>query len=247
MSLFTRTRPAIERGIWVTIAISAVLIGLVGAAGFFDRDPYTYYPAKGAAKPVLAVNFSGDMGMRFLLGASTSRGLTEHGVAVLGVTTPALFRRHRTRAEVDAIVADGVRAAIARAGGRKIVVQGQSYGADIVQTGMARLPAELRPHIAAIILILPGETAFFRADPTSLEYMRTPDSYAKDTINSLTWAPLTCIYGREETDSACPALTVPAARKVAMPGSHTIDHDEAGLLRHVLESIHAVAPEVPAR
>lgn len=232
----------VRRGVIVTAVISAIICALVGLAGYFNRDPYELYPAKRGALPIAAVNFSGDMGVRFLLGASTMRGLTEHGVTTMAVVTPALFRRHRTRAEVDAIVADGIRSALARTGARRIVVMGQSYGADIVQTGLADLPADLRTRVAAIVLILPGETVFFHADPSSLEYSGTPDSMGITTARTLTWAPLTCIYGVEEEDSLCPHLRVAGARIIGMPGGHNIRHDEAGLLRHVLHAIARVTP-----
>lgn len=236
-----------RRGAWVTGILSAIVVLFVYLAGYFDRDPVHVYPAIGvhssAAPPIAVVNFSGDMGLRFLLGASTSRGLTEHGIPVVGITTPALFGRSRTRSELDAIVANGVRTALARTGAKRIVVMGQSYGADIVQTGLANLPTELRPRVAAIVLILPGDTVFYRADPSGLLYDHgTPNSMGATTGNTLGWAPFTCIYGVEETDSLCPLLTVPNARKVGMPGGHNIHHDADGLLRHVLAVIRAVAP-----
>jgi type IV secretory pathway VirJ component len=240
-----------RRGAWVTGIISAIIVLFVALAGYFDRDPVHVYPAHtgqhggdaGSMPPIVVVNFSGDMGLRFLLGASTSRGLTEHGIPVVGITTPALFGRHRTRAELDAVVADGVRAALARTGAKRAVVMGQSYGADIVQTGLANLPMSLRARVAAIVLILPGDTVFYRADPSGLEYDRTPDSMGATTANTLTWAPLTCIYGVEEDDSLCPLLKLANVRKVGMPGGHNIRHDADGLLAHVLAAIRHVAPD----
>jgi type IV secretory pathway VirJ component len=238
-----------RRGAWVTGILSAIVMLFVYLAGYFDRDPVHVYPAIGvrssAAPSVAVINFSGDMGLRFLLGASTSRGLTQHGIPVVGITTPALFARSRTRDELDAIVADGIRTALARTGAKRVVVMGQSYGADIVQTGLADLPPSLRARVAAIVLILPGNTVFYRADPSGLLYDHgTPDSMGAATGNRLTWAPLTCIYGLEETDSLCPLLTIPNARKVGMPGGHNIRHDADGLLAHVLAAIRGVAPGV---
>jgi type IV secretory pathway VirJ component len=237
---------AVRRGIVVSAILSSIILVLVGLAGYYDRDPYHLYPANGRAQPVAVVNFSGDMGVRFLLGASTMRGLTQHGYNTLAVVTPALFRQRRTRAEVDAIVANGIRTALARTGVARIVVIGQSYGADIVQTGLAHLPLDLRRRVAGIVLILPGETVFFRADPSGIAYRFTPDSIGVTTASTLVWAPLTCIYGVEENDSLCPKLRVPGATIVGMPGGHNIRHDEAGLLRHVLDAV-ARAERRPAQ
>ena len=229
---------------WAIVGIVAIAAMTLGAFGYFDRDAVHVYAPRGPAQPIVAVNFSGDMGLRFLLGASTSRGLTQQGIKVVGITSPVLFRSHRTAAEVDAIIADGIRQALARTGAAQVVVIGQSYGADIVQTGLAHLPAELRRKVAAIILILPGDSVYFRADPTGYAYRGRPDSIAAETANMLNWAPLTCIYGAEETDSLCPQLHVPGASIIAMPGDHNIHHDSAGLLGYVLAAIGRVAPAV---
>jgi type IV secretory pathway VirJ component len=239
MSRFSRR--SLLRGLRVTAVSSAFVCAFVAAAGYFDRDPVHVYPAVPPAADIAVVNVSGDMGLRFLLGASTSRGLTEHHIPVVGIATPVAFRFRRTRAQVDSFMADVVRTALARTGRRRIVVMGQSYGADIVQTGLAHLPADLRPQVAGIVLVLPGDSVFFRADPTGWAYHGTPDSIATTTANTLTWAPLTCIYGVEEDDSLCPLLRVPGAHVVGMPGGHNIRHDETGLLNHVLAAIRAVA------
>nr|WP_179509406.1 AcvB/VirJ family lysyl-phosphatidylglycerol hydrolase [Sphingomonas melonis] len=212
---------------------------MVAAAGYFDRDPVHVYPAVPPAAPIAVVNVSGDMGLRFLLGASTSRGLTEQHIPVVGIASPAVFRQRRTRAEIDAFIADAVRTGLARTGARRVVVMGQSYGADIVQTGLANLPTDLRRKVAAIILVLPGDSVYFRADPTGWSYGDPPDSVGVTTADTLTWAPLTCIYGVEEDDSLCPLLHVPGARVIGMPGGHNIHHDDAGLLRHVLTAVRA--------
>lgn len=238
MSRFSRR--SLLRGLRVTAVSSAFVCAFVAAAGYFDRDPVHVYPAVPPAADIAVVNVSGDMGLRFLLGASTSRGLTEHHIPVVGIASPVAFRFRRTRAQVDAFMADVVRTALARTGKRRIVVMGQSYGADIVQTGLAHLPADLRPKVAGIVLVLPGDAVFFRADPTGWAYHGTPDSIATTTANTLTWAPLTCIYGVEEDDSLCPLLRVRGARIVGMPGGHNIRHDETGLLNHVLAAIGAV-------
>ncbi|MCU6455801.1 hypothetical protein LPN01_17105 [Sphingomonas sp. A2-49] len=235
------TRRSLFRGLRVTAVSSAFVCAFVAAAGYFDRDPVHVYPAVPPTADVAVVNVSGDMGLRFLLGASTSRGLTGHHLPVVGIASPAVFRQRRTRAEVDAFMVDVVRTALARTGKRRIVVMGQSYGADIVQTGLARLPAALRANVAAIVLVLPGDSVWFRADPTGWSYRGTPDSVATTTADTLTWAPLTCIYGVEEDDSLCPRLRVPGARIVGMPGGHNIHHDEDALLTHVLEAIRVAS------
>lgn len=114
---------------------------------------------------------------------------------------------------------------------------GQSYGADMLQTGLARLPADLRAKVAAIILVVPGETAFFRSDPSGLAYRGKPDSWGIATARTIDWAPLTCIYGVRETDSLCPLLKQDNAHVVAMPGGHYLNHDNAALTERVSAAV----------
>ncbi|MDQ2893363.1 MAG: virulence factor [Pseudomonadota bacterium] len=235
--MIRKTKKRTRRGVIVTAIVSAIIIGMVAAAGYFDRSPLNFYAAVGRPRETVVVNVSGDMGLRFLLGASTSRGLTQRGYSVVGVSAPGIFWRRRTRAEIATVIADAIRFALAKTGARNVAVMGQSYGADIVQTGLVDLPADLRRHVVAIVLVLPGDSVFFRADPTGLLYRGKPDSIATATANTLDWAPVTCIYGVEETDSLCPLLRIATANIVSMPGDHDIRHDAAGLLANVLQGI----------
>jgi type IV secretory pathway VirJ component len=224
--------------------IGAILLLIVGgvaillySGSYFDRDPFVRFPAQGKVQPILVMSLSGDMGLRYGMGGVIARGLSAKGIAVSGINSPVLFRQPRTRAEVDTLIADLVRRAVREANGRRLVLLGQSYGADMLQTGLARLPADLRVRVAAIVLVVPGETAFFRSDPSGLAYRGQPDSWGITTARTIDWAPLTCIYGVAETDSLCPLLKQGNAHVVAMPGGHYLNHDDAALKAHVLAAI----------
>ena len=210
---------------------------VVPLSAWFSGDPRWWIVAElRLPRAVLALALGAVLG----LSGAVLQGYLRNPLAdpgVVGISSPVYFRRRRTRAEVDAFIADAVRTALARTDARRLVVMGQSYGADIVQTGMAHLPAELRARVVGIILVLPGDAVFYRADPTGWAYHGTPDSVGVTTARTLTWTPLTCIYGAEEDDSLCPLLNLPNARKIAMPGGHNINHDAQGLLRHVLAAV----------
>ncbi|WP_230481558.1 virulence factor [Sphingomonas sp. Leaf21] len=234
--------------------LGAALLLLVGAASillysgsYFDRDPFTRYPAAGRPQPILVLSLSGDMGLRYGMSGVVARDLGQHGIAVLGVNSPVLFRKRRTREQVDALIADLIRRAASEAGDRRLVLLGQSYGADMLQTGLARLPADLRAQVSSLILVVPGKTAYFRSDPSGIAYMGRPDSIAASTANRLDWLPLTCIYGVEERDSLCPLLKLPNAHVVAMPGGHYLNHDDAALNAHILAAVRARPSPAPIR
>lgn len=229
----------------------ALVVGAVGlfleAGGFLDRDPHHLFAASGHRAGVSALYFSGDMGLRFGMGPVTSQALAANGVNVLGVNSSTLFRVHKTRAETNAIVAQAVADALRVAGHDQLVLIGQSYGADILQTGLVDLPASLRQNIRAVVLVVPGRDVFFRADPTGLAYRGVPDSNGAQTIRALGWVPLTCIYGDQEGDSACPAARGTGATVITMPGGHFLDHDSAGLLGQVLAAVTRTSPSLHLR
>jgi type IV secretory pathway VirJ component len=173
------------------------------------------------------------MGLRYGMGGVIARALSADGVEVMGVNSPVLFRKRRTAAQVDAVIADLIRRAEVERGDRKLVLLGQSYGSDMLQTGLAHLPADLRRAISAVVLVVPGKTAFFRSDPSGLAYTGRPDSIGVTTARQIDWVPITCIYGVREPDSLCPLLKQPNIRIVALPGGHYLDHDDAALVAHV--------------
>lgn len=242
MSRRPRRRPLRWLGALLAVLL-AVLAGVAAIAGFFDRDPIRFIGDFGRARtPLATVFFSGDMGLNFGMGRPVTRALAAHGLPVLGVNSPTIFRRHRTRAEVDTVVADAVREALAHAHADRIVLIGQSFGSDMLATGSAALPADLRAKVAAIVLVVPGRTVFFRADPTELAYRGTPDGQAIDTMRTVSWAPVTCISGQRETDSLCPLLKGPHVRGIVLPGGHFLNNDPGRLIATIVAALRPILP-----
>ena len=229
---------------WVGGAIAVIVLAIGGflfSAGYLSGDARERFAGTGAPSTVAALYVSGDAGLQFGMGPATAKALAAHGVTVIGFNSPTLFRFHRTRAETNGLVADMVRQTMRETGHDRLVLIGQSYGADVLQTGLAALPAELRRHVAGIVLVVPGDTVFFRADPSGFAYRAAPDSDGRATLRSLTWAPLTCIYGRAETDSACPGLRLANATVIGMPGGHFLGRDADGLTALVLAAVRRAA------
>ncbi|MBO9499049.1 MAG: type IV secretion system protein VirJ [Novosphingobium sp.] len=240
VAAFARRRwLALVGGLAVTVVVAVV--ALYAAAGFFDRDPVHLFGLDGKKQPVAVVYFSGDMGLRFGMGPFVAGALAARGVPVVGLASSTAFRSHRTHAQVGAIVAATLRDALARTGADRLVVIGQSFGADMARVGLPMLPEDLRRRIAAVELVVPGETAYFRADPSGIAYTGTPDA-GPDGARALTWLPLTCIRGAEEPDSLCPLLTMPNVRRVVMPGDHFLNHDHDTLTRRIMADLRPFVP-----
>lgn len=203
------------------------------SGGYLDRDARWRFPATGPRAPVQALFFSGDAGMRFGTGPVVARALAAQGIDTTGFATSTLFRLGTDRAGIDAVVADAVK----RAGSDRLILLGQSFGADMLQTGLADLSRTLRRRIAGVVLIVPGTGSYFRADPLGLLYRETADSRSIATARRIDWVPVTCIHGRDERDSLCPLMTMRNVTSVELPGGHYLDHDSPRVAAAVLRAI----------
>lgn len=249
------SREAASRARWgrlrkrtaVTVLVIAVLAMLAINAPrlhLLGSEPFREFPTTRRNPSVAAVFLSGDMGFNFGIGADVAEAMAEHGMPVLGVSTPVVFARHRSRAETQAVLAGAIERALAGTGAKRVVLMGQSYGADIVATAAPDLPPELRAKVAAIDLAVPGREAYFRADPSNIAYLGEPDARPAEALRALDWAPVICIHGVEETGSLCPALKGTTARVIGLPGGHFLKRDPARLIATTLAALRAADPSL---
>jgi type IV secretory pathway VirJ component len=205
----------------LTLLLAAVLggfayIGYLGGAVFFDIPA-----AATACKPqVAAVVLSGDMGFRVGMAPRIAQRLAQEGIPVTGVSSLAYFRKERSPEEAAELIDAAVRRALAHGKVDRVILIGQSFGADMLHVGLARMPGAVRAKILMVGLIVPTRTVLYRASPAELFNWATPDASALDTAASLNWVPTLCLYGEEETDSLCPLLHQPNVLSIALPGGH---------------------------
>lgn len=221
------------------VALSLTILAAV--SGFFDSDPVHLFGIDSAKpKRFVTAYFSGDMGLRVGMGTYVAPALAARGIPVYGMASPTVFGQQRDQAFVNAYVADVTRQALAKSGADQVILMGQSFGSDILASGLAALPADLRARVAGVVLVVPASTAYFRADPTGLRYYGTPDADTVARIKQADWAPITCIYGERETDSLCPALLGSDARVVEMPGGHFLGNDHQKLISTIFTALGPV-------
>ncbi|QSR17105.1 AcvB/VirJ family lysyl-phosphatidylglycerol hydrolase [Novosphingobium sp. KA1] len=213
-------------------ALVAALVAVLGVLGWlawlgaFDASPLRALAPRGdSRKDYAAVLISGDMGPRAGMGAPVAQGLADHGVAAVSINALNYFRVRRSPAEVSAILAQAIRRAMALGHVDKVVVLGQSFGADMVHVGLEHLPADLRAHVALVVLTVPTRTVFLRVSPLEWLDRTTPDAMAITSARKLDWVPVVCIRGQQETDSLCPLLHLPRLTQLALPGDHYLEHD----------------------
>jgi len=225
--------------------IAAIAIGFaawLGHVGYFGGQEYFEIPARpspSAPAGTVAVLFSGDMGFRIGMGPRIARKLSADGIPVLGVSSLVHFRHERTPAEVRAFVTEAARRALSFTHAGRLILIGQSFGADMLQVGAEGLPPDLRAKVQMVGLVVPGDTVIYRASPAELFDWATPDAKALPTARALTWAPVVCIYGIDEEDSLCPHLGMPNVRRVALPGGHPLHRDADALYAALKAEIDA--------
>jgi type IV secretory pathway VirJ component len=225
------------------VIVALILIALIvfyALAGFFDPDPVRVFPARGPTQGLAAVLYSSDIGFRLGSADQVADAISGAGIPVIGFNSPALFRTHRSRTEANALFASSLRQTLSRTGASRVIVVGVSFGADMVRAGLAGLPVDMRGKVAGALLLAPGRTVFFSADPFGIRYLGTPDLGPVDAA-SLTWLPIECVQGVEETDSLCPSLTMANVRRTLLPGGHYLYRHKELLRRTVLGSVARIA------
>lgn len=236
---------AVKRLLGAVLALLLALAGFLIVAGYFDRDVFVPVPPTATAIPqrarLAAVYVSGDVGYRIAMGSAIGSRLSADGIPVLAINSLAYFRHHRSLAEVTALTAEAIRKALVFGHADKVVLIGHSLGADALQAGLPGLAPALRAKVQAVVLIVPTDTLYLQISPGEMLDWGRPDGSTLPTLRQLDWAPLTCIYGADETSSPCPMLQGRNARPVPLPGGHALDWDMAAIHHAVLAAIDASA------
>ena len=211
-------------------------LGYIGGTVFTPILPDHYRPRTGA--PV-AILWSGDMGFHIGMGPKIADRLVKDGIPVVGVNSLAYFNVRRTPAETEALLERSIAQARRIDPHARLVLIGQSYGADMLQVALAGLPARERGAVGQIALVVPGVTVAFRASPTEIFTFAMHEDPALPTARTLGWAPTLCIGGRDETSSLCPLLHQRGVRSVLLSGGHPLRRDDEavyGVLRRAMAS-----------
>ncbi|WP_037488121.1 AcvB/VirJ family lysyl-phosphatidylglycerol hydrolase [Sphingomonas phyllosphaerae] len=229
---------------WLAIVAGAatgaalLVTGFVGYLGYFGGPILRDAPATApvAMRGTRVLFLSGDMGINAGMGPRLIAALNRDGLPVLAFNSLTAFGTRRPPDEAAAIVAAAVARAERMPGTSRVVLVGQSFGADMLQFAGARLPQNLRPQVRQVILLVPGNTLLFKASPGGVLDGR-PDAPAGPSAQRLDWTPVTCIQGAGEAASLCPLLHNPNVRRVALPGGHFLNYDVPLIARTLREAI----------
>lgn len=224
-------------------ALAGVMLlaaGSVGYLGYFGGPVLKVFPARAPMPRRLrgtqVLFLSGDMGLNAGMGPRLIEALNVDGLPVLGFNSLTAFGTRRTSAEAAGLVASAVADAERVPGTKHVVLIGQSFGADMLQYASARLPHALRPAVAQVILIVPGNTLLFKASPGGI-WDGASDLPATPSARRIGWTRLTCIQGAEERDSLCPVLHGANLRRIVLPGGHFMNYNVPLIARTLRDAI----------
>lgn len=222
-------------------ALAVLLVTVMVITGYVGGAVFGEMPATVRSRPELAgvgaVLISGDMGFSVGMGREVARHLADDGIPVTVVNSLAFFRTQRTPAEDRTLVAAAIRRAMAVPGTRRVVLVGQSFGADMLQVGLAGLAPALRAPVLDVVLIVPEDTVEYRASPSDLFAMGEPQLPALPTARRLDWVPTLCIRGADETDSLCPLLSSANIEHAVLPGGHPLRRDSDRVYGTLIRSV----------
>jgi type IV secretory pathway VirJ component len=232
---------AAGRLIGAAAAIGAALLGLFAAVGWFGGPLFAFVPARAAPAPavrgVAAVLLSGDMGFHIGMAGAVAAKLAAAGIPVVGVNSLTFFRTERSSAETARLVEAGIARALSLTHRPRILLIGQSYGADVLPTGYAGVPAPLRARVALLALVVPGETVALEASPAGVLPVSAPSRDALPAAERLGTTPALCVFGAEQRDSLCARLDLPNLTRTALPGGHYLHRDSGAVARALLAGL----------
>lgn len=239
----TRLRP---RFILALAFLAALLAGAAAYCrylGYPNGRVFTVVPATTRGEGgTVAVFFSGDMGFNAGMGPVIAGHMAQGGLPVLGFNSLTAFARRQSPEESGKLVEQAARRALALPGARRLVLAGQSFGANMLLAGLERLPPSLRSRIAMVALIVPADTMLFRATPGGV-FDFGNDGPAAPAAHALDWAPVICIHGLAESGSLCPGWRQSNVRIIGLPGGHFLRDDSALVAATLLRAL-PTAPNI---
>jgi type IV secretory pathway VirJ component len=193
--------------------------------------------APAALSDAFAVVATGDGGLAPFVRALAAH-LGQAGIPVVLFDSLRFFWTARSADEAGAALRSVVESYSARLGRRRVLLVGYSRGADALPFMASRLPAAVRERVAGIALLGPAPRVALAFH--WLDWVRDADDpHALDVVAEvakLSGVGVLCVYGLEETASACPLLAPGVAAVVARPGGHHFGGDAEAVARLVLDA-----------
>jgi type IV secretory pathway VirJ component len=215
--------------------IVAAVSSLADAVEPFGKLPAVDLPSADGQPKAVAILVSGDGGWRDL-DKTIGEWLSTQGIHVVGLDALHYFWSKRTPQELAEDVAALVKDADP-SGELPVMLIGYSFGADTMPFAWPLLPKALQDRTKVIALMAPGQSTSFQV--TISGWLGIDDSGydIPPAIASLPTDRVICVYGKEESDSACLSPRLNRVAKLETDGGHHFDGDYEAIARKFLERL----------
>ncbi len=214
--------------------VASAVSSLVSTMQPFGDLPAVDLPSTTPPRAV-AILVSGDGGWRDL-DKTIGEWLSTQGIHVVGLDALRYFWSKRTPEELARDTEKLLRRVDPK-GALPVMLIGYSFGADTIPFAFPLLSKPLQDRTRVIALMAPGLSTSFQV--TISGWLGIDDSGydIPPAIARLPAAKVVCVYGREETDTACLDPALKGATIVATEGGHHFDGDYETLAQRFLDRL----------
>lgn len=208
-----------------------------------DTDlPVIEIPAD-SDQETLAVLLTGDGGWAEI-DKRLAKLLADQGIPTLALDSLSYFWKARTPQETAKDVDNLISLYSEKWHKKNVILIGYSFGADVLPFIANQLSEANKNKLALIALLGMGNTAAFEfrlaswmnADTSEHRLPLLPE------VENMRWANSVCIYGTEDTSSACAKTAALGVKVISMKGDHHFDENYNLLVKHILDNVKIPAP-----
>jgi type IV secretory pathway VirJ component len=199
--------------------------------------PLTVVPAApGNSSPWFGIFLSGDGGW-VGLDRGVSAELAKHSIPIVGWDSLKYFWSPRTP-QGAAQDLDRVMRHYSQAWGKShVLLIGYSQGADTMPFMVNRLPAQTHDMVGLTTLLGISDNALFEFHAANWLGNSSGGMATAPELRRWSGAPYLCLYGEDDGDSACAALTGKEGVAVKMPGGHHFGGGYADIAAEILSRL----------
>lgn len=191
--------------------------------------------ALGRDADTMVILISGDGGWAGI-DRDVATALSKRGVPVVGIDSLRYFWSTRTPASTAKDVERLMQFYMARWKKSKVILIGYSQGADVLPFVTSRLSGKALASVPLVAMVGLGKKADFQFHLTNWVSSVNDGLPIPPEVAKLPAGLAMCIYGSEETDSACPSLDASRVRLLKLTGGHHFDGNYERLAGLILDA-----------
>ena len=191
--------------------------------------------ALGRDADTMVILISGDGGWAGI-DRDVATALSKRGVPVVGIDSLRYFWSTRTPASTANDVERLMQFYMARWKKSKVILIGYSQGADVLPFVVSRLSGKALASVPLVAMMGLGKKADFQFHLTNWVSSVNDGLPIPPEVAKLPAGLAMCIYGSEETDSACPSLDASRVKLLKLTGGHHFDGNYERLAGLILDA-----------